>query len=454
MIVEDESEIRGQAVDFSESLTDDEDPFRIIVETMAEGALTLSQEGKVLHCNPALAKILGRPLTEVLGAHFAGWVSEDYQDTYAALLANAAERCRGELRLVRADGASVLVQLATSPLHRADMARAICMTVADRTEHERRLALEIEQQAARAREKLLLECQQGLDRLNLELMNTNREIKDLCAGLNEKARRLQDADAIKTRLLLRMNHEIRSPLNSIFALTSLLLRRADGELGGEQGKLLGYIRKAADSVLDLLNDSLDLARIESGDIEVHPAPFEAAESLDTLRGLLPESLVTPTVRLVFEEPGDIPTLCSDESKVLQILRNFVNNALKFTERGEVRVGARYDHENDMVYYSVRDTGVGIAPEDQRKIFDELNVVKGRPPGESKGTGLGLPLCLRLASLLRGRVMIESELGAGSNFLLALPRRFAPGAREIAGDDQSAGFPRAESVDAVAGSSLA
>jgi signal transduction histidine kinase len=299
---------------------------------------------------------------------------------------------------------------------------------------ERGHGFPVEQRARR--EQLLLDRCEELQRANLDLIDANRRIKSLHAELSDTVRQLKDTDAIKTRFWLNMNHEMRSPINSILALTTLLLRRVDGALSDEQGKLVEYIRKAAESLSVLANDSLDAARAETGDIKARPAHFEAAELLGTLRGMLPQSLVGPTVRLVVEEPKDIPALYSDQGKVSQILRNFINNALKFTERGEVRVSARYDRENDMVYYAVRDTGVGIAPDDQKKIFEDLAGSEARTQVDRgrTGTGLGLPLCRKLAAQLEGRITLESKPGVGSKFMLALPRRLSAGA----GDTSDAG----------------
>ena len=399
--------------------------YRVLVETtMSEGVVVLSQEGTVLHCNPAFARVLSRPLEEVIGARLAAWVGAEHQTRYGALLANAAGTWRSKLQLVRADGAAVPVHVAASPLALVKQP-VICLVVSDLTEHERLLALEVEQRTARAREEMLRERQEELEGLNAKLVAANQRMTALYANLDQQTRQLKHSNAMKTRFLSHISHEFRGPLNSIFALTTLLLRRADGELNGEQDEQVGFIRKAADSLLDLVNDLLDLVKIESGKIEVHPSDFEAAELLGNLRGMLPAPLLTPAVQLVFEERADIPSLYSDEGKVSQILRNFIDNALKFTERGEVRVAASHDPENDAVIFSVRDTGIGIAPPDQERIFDEFTQLESPAGSRGKGAGLGLALSRKLAALLGGRIRLKSELGIGSKFFLVLPRRYSP-----------------------------
>ncbi|HET7825833.1 MAG TPA: response regulator, partial [Anaeromyxobacter sp.] len=192
----------------------------------------------------------------------------------------------------------------------------------------------------------------------------------------------------------------------------------DGPLNEEQRRQVQYAQRAADGMLELVNDLLDLARVEAGKTVVRPAPFEVRELFGALRGMLRPLLATTQVALVFEEPQGIPTLQTDESKVSQVLRNFISNALKFTERGEVRVLARWDGER--VTISVRDTGIGIAPEDQERIFEEYTQVDSPLQRKVKGTGLGLPLSRRLAELLGGRIVLESAPGVGSTFSLQIP----------------------------------
>jgi PAS domain S-box-containing protein len=414
-----------------------EHPYRVMVETMTEGAVTLSREGTVLHCNRAFAELVGRASHELLGSSFTVWVKDEDQVSYAEFLQNAAAPQRRNLLLVKADGGAVPVQLASSPLDLDDLPGAICVIVLDLTEQQRRLALEIDQQAGRAREQALRQRQDELEKLNQELEDINRGMVTLYAELNEKAKDLRHADEMKTRFLSDMSHELRTPLNSIFALSSLLLDRADGELTTEQEKQVDFIRKEADSLLELVNDLLDSAKIQAGKAEVHPLEFEAVNLFSALRGMLRALLVNEAVTLVFEEPERVPLLYADEAKVSQILRNFISNALKFTERGEVRVSTRYDESSGMVTFSVSDTGMGIAPQDQGRIFEDFTQLENPAQGQFKGTGLGLPLCRKLAELLGGRIDLESEVGVGSKFSLTLPLRYQPESKARNGDETAA-----------------
>jgi signal transduction histidine kinase/CheY-like chemotaxis protein len=271
--------------------------------------------------------------------------------------------------------------------------------------------------------------QQELAHLNRELDETNRGVVALYAELNDKADFLQRASELKTHFLSNMSHEFRTPLNSITALSQILLDRLDGELTEEQEKQVRFIRGSAQDLTDLVNDLLDLAKVEAGKVIIRPSNFKVDGVFAALRGMLrPLLSQNSSVNLVFEEPVDMPDLYTDEAKVSQILRNFISNALKFTERGDVRVSVERGHD-DTVVFAVADTGIGIAPEDQERIFQEWIQVEGQRQKAVKGTGLGLPLSQKFAHLLGGNVYVKSEVGLGSTFFAAIPIHFA-GATEV------------------------
>jgi signal transduction histidine kinase/CheY-like chemotaxis protein len=268
----------------------------------------------------------------------------------------------------------------------------------------------------------LRERQEDLLRLNRELEDTNRGVVALYAELDEKADHLRRADVLKTRFLSNMSHEFRTPVNAILALSRLLLDRIDGELTTEQDKQIRFIRKGAEALGELIGDLLDIAKIEAGKVLIKSAEFEVHELFSSLRGMLRPLLVSDSVTLNFEEPRDLPPMYTDEFKVSQILRNFLSNALKFTERGEIRLSAKLTADKQSVVFAVADTGIGIAPYDQDIIFEEFTQVDNPIQKHVKGTGLGLPLCKKLAELLGGKVGVQSTLGVGSTFSVTLPLR--------------------------------
>ncbi len=262
--------------------------------------------------------------------------------------------------------------------------------------------------------------QSELAQLNRELDETNRGVVALYAELNDKADFLQRASELKSHFLSNMSHEFRTPLNSILALSQILLDRMDGNLSSEQERQVTFIRRSAQDLTDLVSDLLDLAKVEAGKVTIRPTAFTVESLFAALRGMLRPLLAqNSSVSLVFEDPIDIPELYSDEAKISQVLRNFISNALKFTERGEVRVSARAGHDNTVVF-TVADTGIGIAPADQDRIFQEWEQIEGKLQKTAKGTGLGLPLSKKLTQLLGGDVYVKSQLGVGSTFFAVVP----------------------------------
>ncbi|WP_248322709.1 ATP-binding protein [Caballeronia sp. Sq4a] len=281
----------------------------------------------------------------------------------------------------------------------------------------------------------LRERQEELTRLTRELEDTNRGVVALYAELDARADHLRRADESKSRFLSNMSHEFRTPLSSIRALSKLLLERIDGDLTEEQEKQVRFIRKAAEDLSETVDDLLDLAKIEAGKIEVRAAEFEVDTLFSALRGMLRPLTPGGAVELIFESCEGLPPIRTDEAKVAQVLRNFVSNALKFTERGEVRVSASYDEVRRLITFAVKDTGIGIAPEHQHVVFEEFGQVENRLQQYVKGTGLGLPLCRKLCKLLGGDVSLESELGRGSTFIATIPAEYgAPDSMQAAHGD--------------------
>jgi signal transduction histidine kinase len=267
----------------------------------------------------------------------------------------------------------------------------------------------------------LRERQEDLLSLTRELEDTNRGIVALYAEIEDKAERLRRADEMKSRFLSNTSHELRTPLSSIRALAKLLLDRMDGDLTVEQERQVQFIAKAANDLSELVNDLLDLAKIEAGKVEVQTAPVVVENMFRALKGMLRPLVDAANVDLVFDTGGIEQPFDSDEGKISQILRNFISNALKFTEQGQVTVTASVDEAQDTISFAVADTGIGITAENLQLIFEEFSQIEHPLQRRSKGTGLGLPLCRKLADLLGGRVDVASTPGAGSTFTLTLPR---------------------------------
>jgi signal transduction histidine kinase len=255
--------------------------------------------------------------------------------------------------------------------------------------------------------------------LREELEETNRGVLALYAELDTQAEQLRQATELKSRFLAYMSHEFRTPINSIRSLTRLLLDRVDGPLSEEQERQVAFIQQNATEFAEMVDDLLDLAKVEAGRVEISPAWFEMVDLFSALRGMFKPVLTNPEVHLVFEEPRDVPKLYTDDRKLSHILRNFISNALKFTPRGEVRVTASFDGQG-MVTFSVTDSGIGIAPEFHDTIFKDFSQLQSPLQKRLRGTGLGLSLSKKLAELLGGGVRLESEPGKGSVFSVTIP----------------------------------
>ena len=262
-----------------------------------------------------------------------------------------------------------------------------------------------------------------LSAMQAELEETNRGVVALYAELDAQAEQLRHATELKSRFLAYMSHEFRTPIASFQSLTRLLLARTDGPLTAEQEKQIRFISDTAAEFSDMVNDLLDLAKVEAGRVEINTAWFEMVDLFSALRGMFRPVLVNPEVNLIFEEPQGMPKLFTDDRKLSQILRNFVSNALKFTVQGDVRVSAVLN-DDATVTFAVADTGIGIAADAHASIFQDFVQVDSPIQKRLRGTGLGLSLSKRLAELLGGSVGMDSELGTGSTFSVTLPLRLS------------------------------
>jgi signal transduction histidine kinase len=266
-----------------------------------------------------------------------------------------------------------------------------------------------------------------LDQVSHDLEDTNRGVQALYVELDEQAESLRRAGETKTRFLANVSHELRTPLSSILGLARLLLDRADGDLEPEQERQVSFILHSAQDLAGMVNDLLELARIEAGREPVRPDEVSLPDLFGALRGMLHPLLPAGSaVALVFDDPAGLPPLFTDGAKLTQVLRNLLSNALKFTESGEVRLKAE-PGPDDSVVFSVSDTGIGIKEGHLPRIFEEFGVVDSPLQRRAKGTGLGLPLARKLARLLGGDIDARSEPGVGSTFSATIPVRF-PGPR--------------------------
>ncbi len=236
--------------------------------------------------------------------------------------------------------------------------------------------------------------------------------------------RLQEMDRLKSVFLASMSHELRTPLNSIIGFTGIILQGMSGEVSHEQRKQLSMVKNSASHLLSLINDILDISKIEAGKVELTLEEF----SLDDLAREVVETL-SPTanekgLELMTEMPEGV-TLSSDRRRLKQILMNLVSNAVKFTDRGSVKIAARVTGDENLEV-CVIDTGVGIKKEDMNKLFQPFQQIDVSLTKKHEGTGLGLYLTKKLTDLLGGNISAKSEYGRGSEFTFTIPLRYEEG----------------------------
>lgn len=262
-----------------------------------------------------------------------------------------------------------------------------------------------------------------LVRLNSELADTNRAVTALYTELEQQAEDLRLRAQGAGHFLSELTHELRTPLYAVRGMTEAILRDHPDSLSEGLRDDITLIDGAMVEALDLVNDHLDMAKITAGQTKVRLAEVDVGELFGTLRAIVTRLPKPEAVELRFHDVAGVPRIVTDAFKLSQIMRNFTVNALKFTERGEVRVSATATDDGEAVRFSVADTGIGLSAEDQARIFDEFVTLGAERHDRVRGTGLGLPLTRRLAGLLGGEVAVESRLGEGSTFSVTLPVRF-------------------------------
>ena len=267
---------------------------------------------------------------------------------------------------------------------------------------------------------------EAIVRLTAELEETNKGVIALYAELDDNALQLRDAADLKSRFLSYMSHEFRTPLASITSIANILLAGMDGPLTAEQQRQIHFVQGSVRELTEMVDDLLDLAKVEAGRISISPEWFEMVDLFSALRGMFKPIVATGDVALIFEEPHSVPRVYTDDKKLSQILRNFISNGLKFTPKGEVRVTARL-LEGEMLEFAVSDTGIGIAPDHLPALFSDFVQLDTRLQKRLRGTGLGLSLAKKFALLLGGRVAVDSTLGKGSRFSVVIPSRYTSGA---------------------------
>ena len=237
--------------------------------------------------------------------------------------------------------------------------------------------------------------------------------------IEDKSAQLEVATQHKSEFLANMSHELRTPLNAVIGFSEVLLERMFGDLNPKQDEYLQDILSSGRHLLSLINDILDLSKIEAGRMELELTTFDLPVALDNALTLVRERATRHGIRLDLAVDDRVGAVVGDERKIKQVILNLLSNAVKFTPEGG-RVTVRALPAGDAVEVAVSDTGIGIAPEDREAIFEEFRQVGSDYARKREGTGLGLTLARKFVELHGGTIRVESEVGRGSTFTVALP----------------------------------
>jgi PAS domain S-box-containing protein len=395
--------------------------YRRLFEAAQDGVLILdAQTGTVVDVNPFFLGLVGFAHHEVVGR--AIWDLGLFDDVAASAERFAELKAEGYVRyedlpLATRTGGLVAVEF-ISNLYEVDGGQVIQCNVRDVT-------------ARRAAERRIGELNADLERRvalrTAELEAANRHLEAYSTAVANDLRVAEAADRLKSNFLATMSHELRTPLNSILGFTGIVLQGLAGPLTAEQAKQLGMVRGSARHLLSLINDVLDLSKIEAGQLEIHAQPFDLNASVEVvLASMRPLATGKGLELLAVSAPLPAP-LVSDRRRVEQILLNLLSNAIKFTDHGSVTltvdvVGDEWatGPPGRVLRLRVADTGIGITPAGLATLFQPFRQLDSGLARQNEGTGLGLAICRRLATLLGGEMSAASEASQGSVFALTLP----------------------------------
>jgi len=388
------------------------DRLDLIIDSVADPILVTDPNANIVMLNAPAERLFtvdpaagaeARRTVQANDAHFSGFVSNLFFEP-------GALRRSGSIGLVdpRTGAALPVEAISGKIVSEHGEVTAIVTILHDRTEELERARL-----------------YEQLKRASSELEQKVREATAELTRQNELLRRshfeIERASTAKSQFLANMSHEFRTPLNAILGYTSMLLKGVTGELTAHQRRNLERVDSNAHHLLAIINDILDISRIEAGKMPLTLTTFDlkdlVAEVLAEVEPIIARSQLAVTSQLA----ADVPQLKTDRQKVKQIVINFLTNAIKFTPRGSVEVRAGSMPDGDQIAIAVADTGIGISAEDRERIFEDFRQADNSPTREYMGAGLGLAICRRLAGMLDGAITLESEIGRGSTFTLVVPR---------------------------------
>jgi PAS domain S-box-containing protein len=379
--------------------------YRTLFERAPDGIVIADGDSVYLDANASICRMLGYTRDELIGKHAADIVVpaevEHIDPALGAIKSGSAYH--REWRFRRKNGTTFPAEVIATTMPDGHLMGMIRDTT--------------DRQAAETAQRVLNET------LEAKVELRTRELQEALVWA-------EAADRIKSAFLATMSHELRTPLNSIIGFTGIVLQGMAGPLNPEQAKQLGMVRGSARHLLDLINDVLDISKIEAGQLEVWAEPFDLRASVERVVESVRPLVAKKGLQVDAHVEADCAEMVSDRRRVEQILLNLLNNAIKFTDRGRVSLraerqstGARAGDAGDpAVSIRVADTGIGIRPEDLVTLFQPFRQLDSGLTRRHEGTGLGLAICRRLAELLGGEISAASDGQRGSAFTVTLPLR--------------------------------
>jgi PAS domain S-box-containing protein len=385
-----------------DALKKSEERYRTTLDTILEGCQLLGFDWRYLYLNPAAAIHNRRPNSELLGRRMPeAWPGIEATNVFAMLSRCMTRRVaeHAETEFAFQDGSSGWFDVRVQPVPEGIFVLSIDIS-------ERKQA-----------EQALRELNEALE----------RKVRERTLDLDAAKERAEAADRIKSAFLATMSHELRTPLNSILGFTGIVLKGMAGPLNPEQLKQLGMVQGSARHLLDLINDVLDLSKIEAGQLQVRCAPFDLRASIERVTGSVLPLAEKKGLTLRVSAPEQMPSMDSDQRRVEQVLLNLLHNAIKFTDRGWVTLSVEIIDDFEAAgkgqraaRIRVADSGIGMKEEDLATLFQPFRQIDSGLQRQHEGTGLGLAICRRLTGLLGGTIGAESVPRTGSVFTAVLP----------------------------------
>ena len=393
------------------SLVSAETPYRIIVQEMNEGVVTLSAEGIIMYCNQKFSEILAVPSEKIVGSSFSRFVVETDQAIFNDLFSKGLKRkTDGEIRCLSAENRIIYMNLLFNPLP-PDLLGNICIMAADISK-------------LKLKETELFLANETLEKRILERTKTLADTLEVLKNKNEEfllsKEKAEESERLKSAFLANMSHEIRTPMNGILGFASLL---EDPDLTGEkQHEYIQIIEKSGIRMLNIINDIIDISKIESGLMKVHIKESDIKEQMEYIYTFFKPEVEAKGMKLIFRStlPAKEAIIQTDREKLFAILTNLVKNAIKYSNEGTIEFGYdRVTNGDDSLQFYVKDTGTGIPKDRQEAIFERFIQADITDTRTQQGAGLGLAITKAYVDMLGGKIWVESKEGKGSTFYFTL-----------------------------------